>query len=42
MRLSQKDRDKLISSLRKGELPIDRGSKTQQEPSPDSEKPSSS
>jgi len=42
MRLSQKDRDKLISSLRKGELPIDRGSKTQQKPSPDSEKQPSS
>ena len=42
MRLSQKDRDKLISSLRKGELPIDRGSKTRQKPSPDSEKPPSS
>ena len=42
MRLSQKDRDKLISSLRKGELPIDRGSKTQQKPSPASEKPPSS
>ena len=42
MKLSRKDRKKLISSLRKGELPIHRGSKTQQEPSPDSEKPSSS
>ena len=32
MKLSQKDRKKLISKLRKGELPIDRGPKTQQEP----------
>ena len=38
MKLSPKDRKKLISSLRKGELPIDRGSKTQQESSPASEK----
>jgi hypothetical protein len=42
MKLSPKDRKKLISSLRKGELPIDRGSKTQQKPSPGSEKPPSS
>ena len=42
MKLSPKDRKKLISSLRKGELPIDRGSKTQQKPSPASEKPPSS
>jgi hypothetical protein len=38
MRLSPKDRKKLISSLRKGELPIDRGSKTQQKSSLASEK----
>ena len=42
MRLSQADRDKLVSLLGKGELPIDQGSKTQQEPSPASEKPPSS
>ena len=32
MKLSRKDRKRLISKLLKGELPIDRGSNTQQEP----------
>ena len=41
MRLSQADLDKLVSLLGEGELPIDQGSKTQQEPSPASEKPPS-
>ena len=41
MRLSQADLDKLVSLLGKGELPIEQGSKTQQEPSPASEKPPS-
>ena len=38
MKLSRKDRKKLISKLLNGELPIDRGSNTQQESSPASEK----
>ena len=42
MKLSPKDRKKLISKLLNGELPIDRGSKTQQKPSPASEEPPSS
>ena len=42
MKLSPKDRKKLISKLLDGELPIDRGSNTQQKPSPASEKLSSS
>ncbi len=42
MKLSPKDQKKLISKLLNGELPIDRGSKTQQKPSPASEKPPSS
>jgi hypothetical protein len=42
MKLSRKDRKKLISKLLNGELPIDRGSNTQQKPSPTSEEPPSS
>ena len=42
MKLSPKDQKKLISKLLNGELPIDRGSKTQQNPSTASEKPPSS
>ena len=42
MKLSRKDRKKLISKLLSGELPIDRGSNTQQKPSPASEEPPSS
>ena len=42
MKLSPKDQKKLISKLLNGELPIDRGSNTQQKPSPASEKPPSS
>ena len=42
MKLSRKDRKKLISKLLNGELPIDRGSNTQQKPSPASEEPPSS
>ena len=42
MKLPRKDRKRLISKLLNGELPIDRGSKTQQKPSPISEKPPSS
>ncbi len=42
MKLSPKDQKKLISKLLNGELPIDRGSNTQQKPSPTSEEPPSS
>jgi hypothetical protein len=42
MKLSRKDRKKLISKLLNGELPIDRDSNTQQKPSPTSEEPPSS
>ena len=42
MKLSPKDQKRLVSKLLNGELPIDRGSNTQQKPSPASEKPPSS
>jgi hypothetical protein len=42
MKLSPKDQKRLVSKLLNGELPIDRGSNTQQKPSPTSEEPPSS
>jgi beta-lactamase class D len=42
MKLSPKDQKRLVSKLLNKELPIDRGSNTQQKPSPASEEPPSS